>query len=143
MNSSVVIPAHAGTHLGLRGTHGSGTSWVPAFAGMMLWVATLFLLLFAAPAVAQNFPPLSGRVVDQANLLRPEQKVDLDSKLSALEAQSGRQFVVATVSGLEGREISDYSLLLFRNWKLGDEKRDDGALMVVAPNERKVWITTG
>lgn len=143
MNSLVVIPAHAGTHLGFRSTRGSGTSWVPAFAGMTLWVAMLFLLLFATPAAAQNFPPLTSRVVDEANLLRPEQKVDLDSKLSALEAQSGRQFVVATVNSLDGQDISDYTYQLGRHWKIGDEKRDDGAVMVVAPNERKVWIASG
>ncbi len=108
-----------------------------------VWLALLASVMVAGPAAAQSFPPLTGRVVDQANLLRPEQRVDLDSKLSALDAQSGRQFVVATVRSLEGRDIADYSLLLFRNWKLGDEKRDDGALMVVAPTERKVWITTG
>ena len=103
----------------------------------------LTLVAFALPAQAQNFPPLTGRVVDQANLLRPEQKVDLDSKLSALEAQSGRQFVVATVNSLEGREIDEYAYLLGRHWKIGDEKRDDGAVMVVAPKERKVWIASG
>lgn len=110
---------------------------------MLRLLAAVWLALFAFPAVAQDFPPLTGRVVDQANLLRPEQKVDLDSKLSALEAQSGRQFVVATVNSLEGQDISDYAYKLGRNWKIGDEKRDDGAVMVVAPNERKVWIATG
>ena len=72
---------------------------------MLRLIAAVWLALFAFPAVAQNFPPLTGRVVDQANLLRPAQKVDLDSKLSALEAQSGRQFVVATVTSLEGQDI--------------------------------------
>ena len=143
MTISTVIPANAGNHPGRRVEHGSATRWVPAFAGMTVWVAALMLLLFTAPAAAQNFPPLTGRVVDQANLLRPEQKVDLDSKLSALEAQSGRQFVVATVNSLDGKEISDYSYLLGRYWKIGDEKRDDGAVMVVAPKERKVWIASG
>lgn len=110
---------------------------------MLRLIAAVWLALFALPAVAQNFPPLTGRVVDQANLLRPEQKVDLDSKLSALEAQSGRQFVVATVNSLDGQDISDYTYRLGRHWKIGDEKRDDGAVMVVAPNERKVWISSG
>ena len=110
---------------------------------MLRLIAALWLALFALPAVAQNFPALTGRVVDQANLLRPEQKVDLDSKLSALEAQSGRQFVVATVTSLEGREIDEYAYLLGRHWKIGDEKSDDGAVMVVAPKERKVFIATG
>ncbi len=110
---------------------------------MIRLIAAVWLALFAFPAAAQNFPPLTGRVVDQANLLRPEQKVDLDSKLSALEAQSGRQFVVATVNSLDGLEIADYTYQLGRHWKIGDEKRDDGAVMVVAPNERKVWIASG
>ena len=74
---------------------------------MIRLIAALWLALFALPAAAQTFPPLSGRVVDQADLLRPEQEIDLDSKLAALETQSGRQFVVATVKSLEGREISD------------------------------------
>jgi uncharacterized protein len=106
-------------------------------------LAMTVLLLFATPAMAQNFPALTGRVVDQANLLRPEQKLDISSKLAALEAQSGRQFVVATVNSLDGMEISDYSYQLGRHWKIGDEKRDDGVVMVVAPKERKVWIATG
>lgn len=110
---------------------------------MLRLIAAAWLALFALPAAAQNFPALTGRVVDQANLLRPEQKVDLDAKLSALEAQSGRQFVVATVTSLEGREIDEYAYLLGRHWKIGDEKRDDGAVMVVAPKERKVFIATG
>jgi uncharacterized protein len=82
-------------------------------------------------------------VVDQANLLRPEQELDLASKSEALEAQTGRQFVVATVASLEGRTIEDYGYRLGRQWKIGDEKRDDGVLLLVAPKERKVRIETG
>jgi len=106
-------------------------------------LATAILLLFATPAWAQNFPPLTGRVVDQANLLRPEQKVDISSKSEALEAQSGAQLVVVTVNSLGGQRIEDYSYQLGRHWKIGDEKKDDGVLLVVAPKERKVWIATG
>jgi uncharacterized protein len=103
----------------------------------------LALVALAAPATAQTFPPLTGRVVDQAHLLSPAQVVDLTSKSQALEAQSGRQFVIATVNSLEGRPIEDYAYRLGRAWKIGDEKRDDGVLLLVAPNERKVWIATG
>ena len=106
-------------------------------------LAMTVMLLFATPAAAQTFPALTGRVVDQADLLRPEQEVDLTGKLAALETQSGRQFVVATVKSLDGYEISDYSTKLGRAWKIGDEQRDDGVVMVVAPKERKVWIATG
>jgi uncharacterized protein len=110
---------------------------------MLRLIAAAWLALFALPAVAQTFPALTGRVVDQADLLRPEQELDLTSKLEALEKQSGRQFVVATVKSLEGHDISDYSTKLGRAWKIGDEQKDDGVVMVVAPNERKVWIATG
>ena len=107
--------------------------------------SALLLALFAlaAPAAAQTFPPLTGRVVDQANLLRPEQVLDLTSKSEALEAQTGRQFVVATVNSLEGHPIEDYAYQLGRAWKIGNEKKDDGVILLVAPNERKVWIATG
>jgi len=106
-------------------------------------LAMTLLLLVATPATAQTFPQLTGRVVDQADLLRPDQEIDLSNKSQALEAQTGRQFVVATVKSLEGYPIDDYAYRLGRAWKIGDEKRDDGVILLVAPNERKVWIATG
>ena len=89
----------------------------------VLWLA---LIALATPVAAQTFPQLTGRVVDQADLLRPEQELDLTSKSEALEAQTGRQFVVATVNSLEGLEVEDYGTRLGRHWRLGDEKEDDG-----------------
>ena len=106
-------------------------------------VLLLALVALAAPASAQTFPPLTGRVVDQADLLRPEQEIDISSKSAALEAQTKRQFVVATVKSLEGYEISDYAYRLGRAWGIGQKQEDDGVILLVAPNERKVWITTG
>jgi uncharacterized protein len=101
------------------------------------------MLFFASPAVAQTFPKLTGRVVDQAGLLTPAQVVDISSKSEALEASSGRQFVVATVNSLEGRTIEDYGYRLGRAWGIGQEQKDDGVILLVAPNERKVRIETG
>ncbi|MBA2467444.1 MAG: TPM domain-containing protein [Sphingomonas sp.] len=98
---------------------------------------------FAAPASAQTFPKLTGRVVDQANLLSSAQEVDLRSKSEALEAQTGRQFVVATVNSLEGRTIEDYGYRLGRTWAIGGKEEDDGVILLVAPKERKVRIETG
>jgi uncharacterized protein len=108
-------------------------------------LAVLWLALFAlaTPAAAQTFPPLTGRVVDQAHLLTPAQATDLTSKSEALEAQSGRQFVIATVTSLEGYPIEDYAYRLGRAWKVGSAKNNDGVVLVVAPNERKVSIATG
>jgi uncharacterized protein len=105
-----------------------------------LWLAMLAL---ATPVAAQTFPPLTGRVVDNAHLLRPEQVVDLTGKSQALEAQTGRQFVVATIPSLEGRTIEDYGYRLGRTWAIGAKGKDDGVILIVAPNERKVRIETG
>jgi len=117
---------------------------VPAFAGTT-WLALLFALLFLAlPAAAQTFPPNNGSpVVDQANILSPAQELDLKSKAEALYAQSGRAFAVATVNSLEGYPVEDYAYRLGRAWGLGQKKTDDGVLLLVAPNERKVFIATG
>ncbi|MFL6752955.1 MAG: TPM domain-containing protein [Sphingomicrobium sp.] len=106
----------------------------------VLWLA---LIALAAPAAAQTFPPLTGRVVDNAHLLRPEQVLDLTSKSQALETQTGRQFVIATVPSLEGRPIEDYGYRLGRAWAIGQKGKDDGVILLVAPNERKVRIETG
>ncbi len=114
-----------------------------------LWLAVLVtvtpaaLIVGAAPAAAQTFPKLTGRVVDQANLLDPAQEAALTAKLAAVEQRSGRQFVVATLASLEGRTIEDYGYRLGREWAIGDEAKDDGVLLIVAPNERKVRIETG
>ena len=106
----------------------------------VLWLA---LVALAAPATAQTFPPLTGRVVDQAGLLRPEQVQDLTSKAATLQAQTGRQFVVATVKSLEGRPIEDYGYRLGRTWGIGQKGKDDGVILLVAPAEHKVRIETG
>ena len=129
-----VIPAKAGIHR---------QRWTPAFAGVTIGALWLALLALATPVAAQTFPQLTGRVVDQAHLLTAAQVQDLTSKSQALEAQSGRQFVVATVNSLEGYPIEDYAYRLGRYWKIGSAKEDNGVVLLVAPNERKVWIATG
>lgn len=112
---------------------------------MTRFLAVLWLVLvaLASPVAAQTFPKLTGRVVDEAHLLRPEQVLDLTSKSEALDAQTGRQFVVATVPSLEGRTIEDYGYRLGRAWGIGQKDKDDGVILLVAPNERKVRIETG
>jgi uncharacterized protein len=108
---------------------------------LMLLLAVLWL--FAGTAHAQTFPQLTGRVVDAANILPPDVEARLDQKLAALEQQSQRQLVVVTLPSLQGYEISDYGYQLGRHWGLGDKQRNDGALLIVAPNERKVRIEVG
>ena len=99
--------------------------------------------LVATPLAAQDFPELTGRVVDAADILPPDIEAELTAKLEALETQSQRQLVVATVPSLQDRSIEDYGYRLGREWGIGDEGRDDGAILLVAPNERKVRIEVG
>jgi uncharacterized protein len=101
------------------------------------------LMLVAAPAAAQTFPPLTGRVVDQANLLSPEQEADLTQRLAALQQASSRQLVVATVNSLEDRPIEDYGYQLGRHWGIGQRGANNGVVLLIAPNERKVRIEVG
>lgn len=117
---------------------------------LLLIVALLVLmpagaagLGYAPPAQAQTFPKLTGRVVDDAALLSPQQEQALTAKLAALEQESGRQLVVATLPSLQGYDIADYGYRLLRAWGIGSKERNDGALLIVAPNERKVRVEVG
>ncbi|MFG1464785.1 TPM domain-containing protein [Xanthobacter sp. DSM 24535] len=90
-----------------------------------------------------TFPPLTGRVVDAAGILDAATVQDLDAKLAAQEAKVTDQFVVATVPSLQGTEIEDYANRLFRFWKIGQARKNNGVLLLVAPAERKVRIEVG
>lgn len=105
-----------------------------------------FALLPSCAALAQQgpqFPKLTGRVVDAANIIPPDAEARLDQKLAALETQSRRQLVIATIPDLQGYDIADYGYQLGRAWGIGDKGRNDGALLVVAPKERKLRIEVG
>jgi uncharacterized protein len=109
----------------------------------MAFVAGLAAFLFAMPAPAQTYPPLSGRVVDQANILSPEQEAALTAKLEAVQAASTRQLVVLTVPDLQGREIEEYGVGLGRAWRIGQSEANNGVILIVAIEERKVRIEVG
>ena len=104
------------------------------------------LALLLAPAVeaaGPTFPVLSGPVVDAADILPPDAEAALTAKLLALQAQTGNQLVVATIPDLQGYVIEDYGYQLGRTWRLGQAKVNNGAVLLVAPNDRKVRIEVG
>ena len=105
--------------------------------------AGLILSLWPALALALDFPALSGRVVDQAGVMTAASKSDVEAKSKALEDKSGIQLVVATVKSLQGSDIETYANQLFRFWKLGEAKKNNGVLLLVAPAEHKVRIEVG
>ena len=117
----------------------------PRLIGLLAAVAVGWLLI-CAQAFAQSaptFPALTGRVVDQARLLSPEREAELTEKLAALERDTTDQVVVVTVDSLQGREIEDYGYQLGRAWGIGQKEGDNGVLLLVAPNEKKVRIEVG
>src|SRR5579872_3802909 len=111
---------------------------------MRLFAALFAFLCLLTPAwAAPQFPALTGRVVDGANILSGATKADLDGKLAALEAKTSRQLVVVTLASLNGYDISDYGYQLGRAWGIGQAKLNNGVLLIVAPNEHKVRIEVG
>jgi uncharacterized protein len=111
---------------------------------MRFLAATLAFLFLLTPAwSAPKFPALTGRVVDDANILSSATKADLDGKLAGLEQKTSRQLVVVTVSSLQGYEISDYGYQLGRSWGIGQKGLNNGILFIVAPKEHKTRIEVG
>ncbi|MBK62031.1 MAG: methanol dehydrogenase [Altererythrobacter sp.] len=100
---------------------------------------------FALPAAAQPSFPERGTapVVDEANIIDDATEADLTRKLEAFEEANQRQFVVATVPDLQGYDIADYGYQLGRFWQLGDADRNDGIILLVAPNERQMRVEVG
>jgi uncharacterized protein len=105
--------------------------------------AAFALLGFASLAFALDFPALTGRVVDQAGVMTAASKSSVEAKSKDLEDKSGIQLVVATVKSLQGGDIETYANQLFRFWKIGEAKKNNGVLLLVAPNEHKVRIEVG
>jgi uncharacterized protein len=117
---------------------------IPFWRG--LWLALLFgmaLVAHDAGAAEPNWPALTGRVVDDADLLSAPQRADLDSKLTQFESASGTQLVVVTVKSLQGLSIEEYGLGLGRHWGIGQVGKNNGAMLIVAPNDRAVRIEVG
>src|SRR6202158_6191497 len=115
----------------------------PGRRGSRLAIAFTALLCTIATGFALTLPALSGRVVDRANIISTETRTAIEQKLADLETKSGIQLVVATVSSLDGEEIEPYANELFRSWKLGEKTKNNGVLLLVAPNQRRVRIEVG
>jgi uncharacterized protein len=109
---------------------------------LLILVATLSFLAPAARA-ALTFPPLSGRVVDNAHVLSAQTVTDLTAKLADLQTKTGRQLVVVTLPDLQGDDIEDYGYQLGRAWGIGQKGQNNGVLFIVVPSEHKVRIEVG
>ena len=116
-------------------------------------VATVVTLLLAGAitlgagsALAQGereVPFLSGRVVDLAGMVDEGARGRLEARLAAYEEETGSQIAVLTVPDLDGEPIEDYSMRVVETWKLGRADVDDGVLLLIAQQERRLRIEVG
>lgn len=116
------------------------------FRGMAISALYVFVCLMiseASFAAGPDFPALTGRVVDQANIISAEDEVKLTEQLAQLEGKSTDQLVVVTLSSLQGYPIEDFGYQLGRFWGIGQAGKDNGILLIVAPKERKIRIEVG
>ena len=108
----------------------------PALAVLLLWSVSLTALALAVPE-------LSGRINDYAQLLSPEAEARIDGRLTKLEQEMGAQVVVLTIDTLEDEQLEEYSLRVAETWKLGRAEHDDGALLLIVKNDRKMRLEVG
>lgn len=108
---------------------------------LILPVVLVFTLL--VPLSALEVPPLASPVVDTAGILSASEKQELEDYLLALDHQTGVQIAVLTIPSLEGESLESFSMKTAETWKLGQQGEDNGALLLVALEERAIRIETG
>ncbi len=102
------------------------------------------LLFFSSlPAFAAPVPELSGRVVDTASMLSPATVRQLESLLATFETEDSTQIVVLTINSLQGENLEEFSLKVVEKWQIGQEDADNGALLLIVKNDRKIRIEVG
>jgi uncharacterized protein len=115
----------------------------PAVLASLIWAVFAFVLVVQPAAAAPTFPALTGRVVDDAHILSPQAQAELTQELAGLEQKTSRQLVVVTLPSLQGYDIADYGYQLLRAWGIGQKQTNNGAVFIVAPNDRKVRVEVG
>ncbi|MDX1999603.1 MAG: TPM domain-containing protein, partial [Thermoanaerobaculia bacterium] len=113
------------------------------FATGLLTLLLAWALGWPGRLAALDIPFLAGHVNDQAGLLDLEQGRVIEEKLTAFEERTGHQVVVLTVPSLEGEVLEDFSIKVAETWKLGREEQDDGVLLLIAKDDRKLRIEVG
>ena len=109
------------------------------------WRALLLAIVLCVSGIAAavDVPYLSGRIVDDAEILQRATRERLGAALSAHESATGNEIVVLTIPTLEGESIEGYATRVFDTWKLGKKGRDNGVLLIVAPQDRRLRIEVG
>ncbi len=106
-------------------------------------LAIVFSLFAVRSAIALEVPPLSGHINDTAEMLSPRSAADLEQLLTSFEASDSTQIVLLTIPSLEGAVLEEYSLQVAEQWGIGQQGKDNGALLLVSRDDRKMRIEVG
>ena len=113
------------------------------FKCVSVLLALGLLLCFISPLAALEVPQLGGRVNDTAAMLSSGTRTSLESMLEQFETTDSTQIVLLTIPSLEGEVLEDYSMRVAETWKIGQKGADNGALLLIARDERKLRIEVG
>jgi uncharacterized protein len=106
-------------------------------------LSVLVAIVAALPAAALEVPPLEGRIMDLAGLYSMSAASEMDRRLQTLEDETGAQVAVLTIPSLEGHSLEDFSMSVVESWELGGRERDNGLLILIARDDRKIRIEVG
>jgi uncharacterized protein len=112
----------------------------------ILFIISLFFVSVTFAQIEKELPakPVPQKlVVDYANTLAPDQQAALESKLTTFDDSTSIQLSVVIIETTGDRDISDYAVALGRAWGIGNKEFNNGILLLVAKNDRKIWIATG
>lgn len=110
---------------------------------LLLALSMVMMMAVLGPAYAQTIPTQQGRVTDLSGKLTEAQKTALAKKAHEASLKDNIQVVVLVTDTLQGFTIEDYTYRTFNTWGVGNKIKNNGVLIVLAPNERKVRIETG
>lgn len=105
--------------------------------------ALALVLLATAVVTAADVPYLTGRVVDNADILSADARARLTAALKAHEEATGNQIAVLTVRTIQPQSIEDYAVEVFNSWKVGQKEKNNGVLVVIVPQDRRMRIEVG
>ncbi|MFZ2491009.1 MAG: TPM domain-containing protein [Thermoanaerobaculia bacterium] len=117
---------------------------ITRFARLAPAALVLAFLAMASPAIALDVPPAPTQwVTDSGGLLKPGEAEALNAKLAQFEQTSGAQFIIYTLPSLGGDPVEDFTLRAVEKWKVGQKKYDNGLVLFVFAEERKIRVEVG
>ena len=109
----------------------------------IIWITLILIILLSSPVLALPQPSYDFYVFDEAGIMDEFTEEYIIKTNLELYEKTGAQIVVASVNDLEGMDINTYATSLFENWEIGSKQYDNGLLMLIAPNDRELWIEVG